>query len=287
MALTHHQDQDRLVCHYCGYTEAVPEHCPQCQSTAIKRYGVGTEKVEAEVRRLLPKARVARLDRDTAPHSGRALEILEDFAAGDLDILVGTQMITKGHHFPQVTLVGVIAADLSLFFPEYHAGERTFQLLSQVAGRAGRGAAKGTVLIQTYHPDHYVFQTVQVPGLRGLFERELESRRQLGYPPFTRLALVRLSGPKEEPVAREARRLAAGPGEPAAPGPGPALPGPDPGAGPGGTHPPQGPVPLADPDKELRPPPPGAPLQHLRQVWTPPPRSRLSLTLDIDPSTLF
>ena len=287
VALTHHQEQDRLVCHYCGYTEAVPTQCPHCQSSAIKRYGVGTEKVESEVSRLFPTARVARLDRDTAPNSGRALKVIEAFAAGELDFLVGTQMITKGHHFPQVTLVGVIAADLSLYFPEYHAGERTFQLLSQVAGRAGRGAAKGTVLIQTYQPDHYVFQTVQSQDYDSFFQREMESRRQLGYPPFTRLALVRLSGPLDEPVAREARRLTA------------ALEN------------------LRTADADLRsrvrvlgPAPAGlarlqgrfrwqilikscgrAPLvhllQHLRRTWTPPPRSHLSLTLDIDPSTLF
>ena len=287
VALTHHQEQDRLVCHYCGYTEAVPTRCPHCQSNAIKRYGVGTEKVESEVSRLFPAARVARLDRDTAPNSGRALKVLDAFAAGDLDFLVGTQMITKGHHFPQVTLVGVIAADLSLYFPEYHAGERTFQLLSQVAGRAGRGAAKGTVLIQTYQPDHYVFQTVQSQDYDSFFQRELESRRQLGYPPFARLALVRLSGPVEESVAREARRLTA------------AL------------------EKLRTGDHNLRsrvrvlgPAPAGlarlqgrfrwqilikscgrAPLvhllEHLRRTWTPPPRSNLSLTLDIDPSSLF
>ena len=281
VALTLHQDQDRLVCHYCGYTEAVPEQCPQCQSSAIKRYGVGTEKVASEVSRLFPTARVARLDRDTAPNSGRALKVLTAFAAGDLDFLVGTQMITKGHHFPQVTLVGVIAADLSLFFPEYHAGERTFQLLSQVAGRAGRGAAKGTVLIQTYQPDHYVFKTVQSQDYDNFFKQELETRRQLGYPPFTRLVLVRLSGPIEAPVAREARRLAAILEK------------------------------LRTGDADLRsrvrilgPAPAGltrlqgrfrwqiliksygrAPLvhllQHLRRVWTPPPRSRLSLTLDL------
>ncbi len=287
VALTHHQDRDILVCHYCGYTEAVPERCPDCQSTAIKRYGVGTEKVETEVKRLLPGARVARLDRDTAPNSGRALKVLKEFAAGELDFLVGTQMITKGHHFPQVTLVGVIAADLSLYFPEYHAGERTFQLLSQVAGRAGRGAAKGTVLIQTYQPEHYVFQTVQAQDYDGFFQRELEARRQLGYPPYTRLALVRLSGPVAETVAREARRLAA------------ALEN------------------LRSRDHELRsrvrilgPAPAGLTrlqgrfrwqiliksygrpalvhlLQHLRRVWTPAPRSHLSLTLDIDPVSLF
>ncbi len=287
VALTHHQDQDRLVCHYCGYTEAVPEHCPHCQSSAIKRYGVGTEKVESEVKRLFPTARVARLDRDTAPHSGRALTVLNAFAAGEVDFLVGTQMITKGHHFPQVTLVGVIAADLSLFFPEYHAGERTFQLLSQVAGRAGRGAAKGTVLIQTYQPDHYVFQTVQSQDYDSFFQQEMEIRRQLGYPPFTRLALVRLNGPRDEAVAREAKRLAA------------ALEN----------------LRTRDPDLRSRvrilgPAPAGltrlqgryrwqiliksygrAPLlrltQHLRQAWTPPPRAHLSLSLDIDPSSLF
>ncbi len=287
VALTHHQDRDLLVCHYCGYTEAMPERCPDCQSTAIKRYGVGTEKVETEVKRLLPGARVARLDRDTAPNSGRALKVLKEFAAGELDFLVGTQMITKGHHFPQVTLVGVIAADLSLYFPEYHAGERTFQLLSQVAGRAGRGAAKGTVLIQTYQPEHYVFQTVQAQDYDSFFQRELETRRQLGYPPFTRLALVRLSGPVAETVAREARRLAA------------ALEN------------------LRSRDHELRsrvrilgPAPAGLTrlqgrfrwqiliksygrpalvhlLQHLRRVWTPAPRSHLSLSLDIDPVSLF
>ena len=137
VALTHHQDQDRLVCHYCGYTEAVPERCPQCQSSAIKRYGVGTEKVESEVRRLFPTARVARLDRDTAPNSGRALKVLQAFAAGDLDFLVGTQMITKGHHFPQVTLVGVIAADTQPLLPGVSC--RGAHLPTPVpGGRAGR-----------------------------------------------------------------------------------------------------------------------------------------------------
>jgi primosomal protein N' (replication factor Y) (superfamily II helicase) len=208
VALTHHRREDRLICHYCGYSTPVPEVCPHCQSTAIKRYGVGTEKVEAEVRKLWPDARVARLDRDTAPHSGRALKVLESFAAGDLDILVGTQMITKGHHFPRVTLVGVIAADLSLFFPEYHSGERTFQLLAQVTGRAGRGETKGQALIQTYHPEHYVFQAVQAQDYQGFAGRELESRRQWAYPPFTRLALLRLSGADEAIVTREAHRLA-------------------------------------------------------------------------------
>ncbi|RJR45971.1 MAG: primosomal protein N', partial [Deltaproteobacteria bacterium] len=185
VALTYHQSRGVLTCHYCGYEERVPERCPQCQSTAVKRYGLGTERVEAEIQKIFPEARLARLDRDTAPHSGRALKVLEDFAAGKFDILVGTQMISKGHHFPGVTLVGVINADQHLFFPEYHAGERAFQLLSQVAGRAGRGEAPGKVLIQTFHPDHYVFQAVRSQDYQGFVRQELQTRRESGYPPFT------------------------------------------------------------------------------------------------------
>jgi primosomal protein N' (replication factor Y) len=287
VALTHHQSQGRLICHYCGYGEQVPERCPSCQATAIKRYGVGTERVEAEVRRLLPEARVARLDRDTAPHSGRALGVLNSFAGGELDILVGTQMITKGHHFPRVTLVGVIAADLSLFFPEYHAGERTFQLLSQVAGRAGRGEAPGRVLIQTYHPEHYVFKAVQSQDYQGFYERELEDRRQLGYPPFTRLALVRVSGAKEEAVAREANRLAGTLKNAISKerelgawvrvlGPAPA-----------GLTRLQGRFRWQLLLKSYGRGPLEVTLRLLRQVWTPPPRSHVDLTLDIDPVSLF
>ncbi len=287
VAMTHHLSREELVCHYCGHRLAMPETCPRCQSAAIKRYGVGTERVEGEVRRLFPEARVARLDRDTAPRSGQALPVLADFAAGNLDVLVGTQMITKGHHFPRVTLVGAVAADLSLFFPEYHAGERTFQLLSQVAGRAGRGEAKGRVLIQSYHPEHYVFQAVQAQDYEGFYHRELEVRRQLGYPPFTRLALVRVSGPYEEKVAREAQRLAA------------AL-----------RSAVLGEKDLSTRVRVLGPAPAGLaklqgrfrwqillksygrrPLEQilvkLRQTWSPPPKSRLDLTLDIDPSNLW
>lgn len=287
VALTHHQATARLVCHYCGYGQEVPERCPQCTSVAVKHYGLGTERVEAEVKRLLPGARVARLDRDTAPHSGRAVEVFTGFAAGELDILVGTQMITKGHHFPRVTLVGAVEADLSLFFPEYHAGERTFQLLAQVAGRAGRGEARGRVLIQTRRPEHYVFQAVRTLDYAGFYEQELEARRQSGYPPFTRLALVRLSGLSEEAVAREAKRVAA------------AL---------------QDAVSqdkdLATRVRVLGPAPPGLArlksryrwqillksygrgplaqtLKHLHRLWPPPRGTRLDLSVDIDPSSLF
>jgi primosomal protein N' (replication factor Y) len=287
VALTQHRAQDLLTCHYCGYRQPLPAECPRCQSPAIKRYGVGTERVEAEVRQLFPQARVARLDRDTAPHTGRALTVLEDFARGRLDLLVGTQMITKGHHFPQVTLVGVIAADLSLFFPEYHAGERTFQLLSQVAGRAGRGETPGRVLIQTYHPEHYVFQMVQAQDYRGFYECELKARRQLGYPPFTRLALVRLSGAKEDTVAREAHRLAAALKQTVSRqaglrdrvrvlGPAPA-----------GLARLKGRWRWQLLLKSYGRPPLAETLAHLRNLWTPPRRTRLDFTIDIDAVSLF
>jgi len=287
VALTYHQTRDLLTCHYCGYAEPLPERCPQCQSTAIKRYGLGTERVEAEIRKLFPQARVARLDRDTAPHSGRALQVLEEFAQGRHDILVGTQMITKGHHFPRVTLVGVIAGDQHLFFPEYHAGERTYQLLSQVAGRSGRGESPGKVLIQTYHPDHYVFQAVKSQDYQGFVEQELEARRQSGYPPFTRLALARFSGTPEDAVARAATNLTAALKKALAREKnlaplirvlGPAPPG------------------LARLQGRFRwqlllksygRPPLVQVLKLLRQLWTPPPKSQIDLTLDIDPMSLY
>jgi len=287
VALTHHHRRNLLLCHYCGFEMPLPERCPSCQSTAIKRHGVGTERLESEVHRLWPGVRVGRLDRDTAPTSGHALAVLEDFAQGKLDILVGTQMITKGHHFPGVTLVGVIAADQGLFFPEYHAGERTFQLLAQVAGRAGRGGAPGTVLIQTYQPEHYVFQTVQRQDYQEFFAREVEARRDLGYPPFTRLALVRLSGTPEEAVAREAakmadslrRRLGREP-ELAARlrlmGPAPA-----------GLVKLKGRFRWQMLLKSCGRPPLVEVFQHLRQTWSPPSRGKIDLTLDIDPGQVF
>ncbi|MGA9821569.1 MAG: primosomal protein N', partial [Desulfobaccales bacterium] len=288
VAMTRHQaGENRLICHYCGFSQEVPESCPQCQSTAIKQYGVGTEKVESELLRLLPGARVARLDRDTAPHSGRALAVLESFAAGDLDLLVGTQMIAKGHHFPGVSLVGVVAADLSLFFPEYHAGEHTFQLLSQVAGRAGRGETPGKVLVQTFHPEHYLFQMVQSQDWIGFYEREIEMRRRLGYPPFTRLALARLDGPVEAAVAREARRLTAAlkreverDGELRSRvqvlGPAPA-----------GLARLQGRYRWQLLLKSYGRPALATALGHLRRLFSPLPRTRLNLTLDIDPNNLY
>ncbi len=287
VALTHHRRRNLLICHYCGFEKPLPDRCPECQSAAIKRHGIGTEKVEAEVKSLFPEARVARLDRDAAPHSGRGLKILEEFAAGNLDILVGTQMITKGHHFPQVTLVGAIAADQSLFFPEYHAGERTFQLLSQVAGRAGRGEAKGRVLIQTYHPEHYVFDTIKRQDYEAFFAAEIAARRELGYPPFTRLALVRFSGPDEAGVARQAQRLADSLKR--------AIHREDElaryvrvlGPAPAGLAKLKGRFRWQLLIKSYGRPALLAALGQVRRLWSPPPKAKIDLTLDIDPANLF
>lgn len=208
VTLTMHRQAGKLRCHYCGYQEDIPELCPQCQSAALKYHGLGTERLEKEVQALFPQARVARLDRDTATTSRKARAILEDLRQHRLDILIGTQMITKGHDFPQVTLVGVVLADLSLYFPEYHAGERTFQLLTQVAGRAGRGDTPGQVLIQTFHPDHPALQATLHHDYETFYRTELAARRQLGYPPFTRLALLTLQSKKAEKVAAAASALA-------------------------------------------------------------------------------
>jgi primosomal protein N' (replication factor Y) (superfamily II helicase) len=204
VTLTLHRQEERLRCHYCGYQEPVPAVCPECQSAALKHYGLGTERLEKEVQVLFPQARVGRLDRDTASRSGQALAILGELKEQRLDILIGTQMITKGHDFPQVTLVGVVAADLSLFFPEYHAGERTFQLLTQVAGRAGRGDIPGQVFIQTFHPEHVALTATQNHDYQAFFEAELRTREILGYPPFTRLALLTVQGKTPEHVERAA-----------------------------------------------------------------------------------
>ena len=204
VTLTLHRQEERLRCHYCGYQEPIPALCPNCQSAALKQYGLGTERLEKEVKVLFPQARVGRLDRDTASRRGKSTEILNDVREQRLDILIGTQMITKGHDFPQVTLVGVVAADLSLFFPEYHAGERTFQLLSQVAGRAGRGDSPGQVFIQTFHPEHFALTSTQDHDYESFYQAELHSRQLLGYPPFTRLALLTVQGKDAKRVEQAA-----------------------------------------------------------------------------------
>jgi primosomal protein N' (replication factor Y) len=173
----------------------------------LKAYGFGTEKLEHELEELFPDARITRMDTDITRRKGQAFKILKKFGDHEIDILVGTQMITKGYDFPMVTLVGVIAADLSLGFPDFRAGERTFQILSQVAGRAGRGSQRGKVIIQTFNPDHYAISTATAHDYQLFFEKEKELREQLGYPPFSRLTCLRLDGNNKEKTAEAAHDL--------------------------------------------------------------------------------
>jgi primosomal protein N' (replication factor Y) len=190
ISMTHHKFRNRLECHYCGSVQSIPKKCPKCDSQYVYFFGEGSEQLEERLRKEFPKARVARLDRDTARTKRQFQETLGAFADGALDILVGTQMLAKGHDFHRVTLVGVVSADGSLNMPDFRAAERSFQLLTQVAGRAGRGDLPGRVLIQTYYPEHYAIQDAVKQDYAAFFERELEYRRVMSYPPFTSLANV-------------------------------------------------------------------------------------------------
>jgi primosomal protein N' (replication factor Y) (superfamily II helicase) len=206
VALTFHLQPEALQCHYCGATRAVPRACPAC-SGALLRLGTGTERVEAEVAERCPTARVARLDRDAVGSGERLTERLASFAKGELDVLVGTQMVAKGHDFPGVTLVCVVSADTGLLLPDFRAAERTFQLLTQVAGRAGRGQDVGRVLVQTYNPEAEPVARAATHDFTGFAARELEWRRALAYPPFSRLAAIRLEGADAGRTAASARTL--------------------------------------------------------------------------------
>jgi primosomal protein N' (replication factor Y) len=206
VSLTYHQHADRLRCHYCNRIELVPEACPKCKAPAIERKGLGTERVAAALSAAFPNARVARLDRDTA--SGPKIEtILGRVARREVDILVGTQMVTKGHDFPGVTLVGVLCADTGLDLPDFRAAERTFQLLAQVAGRAGRGDRLGKVLIQTYRPTEPAVVAAAAHDYQQFFTAEYEARKELGYPPHGKLIAVRIDGKDPHAVAGAAQQI--------------------------------------------------------------------------------
>src|ERR1700756_3212764 len=190
ISMTHHKDRNRLECHYCGSVQPIPKKCPKCDSKYVYFFGEGSEQLEERLRKEFPKARIARLDRDTARTKRQYQETLGAFADGALDFLVGTQMLAKGHDFHRVTLVGVISADSSLTMPTFRAAERTFQLLTQVAGRAGRGELPGRVLIQTLYPEHYAIQDAIKQDYTAFYERELHYRQIMAYPPFTSLANI-------------------------------------------------------------------------------------------------
>ncbi len=202
LTLTYHAREGRLLCHTCGYHMPMPVRCPSCLQEGIKALGMGTEKVEKELAGLFPKASIDRMDGDTVARKGAHFKILKKFEDQTTNILIGTQMITKGHDFPQVTLIGVLCADLSLNWPDFRAGERTFQLLAQVAGRAGRGVHPGQVYLQTFNPDHYIFKYVGQHDYLGFYNQEIRFRRSLKYPPFSRLINCLFQGNQEAEVIK-------------------------------------------------------------------------------------
>jgi primosomal protein N' (replication factor Y) (superfamily II helicase) len=209
ISLTYHKQRSRLECHYCGFSRRVPEVCPKCNSEHVYFFGAGAEQLEEKLREKFPGAKVARLDRDSVRTKHAYQQVLGDFATGKIDILVGTQMVAKGHDFQRVTLVGVISADSQLSLPDFRAAERTFQLLTQVAGRAGRGDLPGEVLVETYYPEHYAIQLAARQDYLAFFEKEVQFRRLLHYPPFTALASILVRDTKIENAIRWSRQLSA------------------------------------------------------------------------------
>lgn len=209
ISLTYHRTEQKLCCHICNHIEKVPAVCPKesCRNPAIRYAGTGTQRVEEVLAKLFPQARVKRMDADTMRRKDDYRRVLGDFRAGKIDILLGTQMIAKGLHFPNVTLVGIIHADLALHQPDFRAGERTFQLLTQVAGRAGRGDVEGEVFVQAFTPFHPAIQYARRHDFNGFYAQELEFRGQLKYPPFSRVALLTLRGRNEEKVKFSADHL--------------------------------------------------------------------------------
>ena len=209
VTLTYHRAEQKLACHICGHAEKVPPVCPEpkCKNPAIRFAGTGTQKVEAVLAKLFPKARVSRMDADTMKRKDDYRRTLGDFRAGKIDILLGTQMIAKGLHFPNVTLVGIIYADMALHQPDFRAGERTFQLLTQVSGRAGRGDVEGEVFVQAFTPFHPAIQYARRHDFTGFYEQEMEFRTPLKYPPVSRVALLTLKGRNEDKVAFSADHL--------------------------------------------------------------------------------
>ncbi len=207
VTLTYHRRDRRLLCHYCGYAEKIPSVCPKCESEHIHFMGSGSERVEDELHGEFPEAKIARLDRDTVAGKRQFEDILQNFRERNFDILVGTQMIAKGHDIPNVTLVGVVSADVGIGMPDFRAAERTFQILTQVAGRAGRGDLPGMVYLQTINPDHYAIRFAAQQDYAGFFEKELQFRRFMRYPPFAAMANVLIRAAKQEDALRMSSEL--------------------------------------------------------------------------------
>ncbi|MCX5715751.1 MAG: primosomal protein N' [Candidatus Omnitrophica bacterium] len=206
--LVYHADLGKLTCHYCNKKVDVPKICPSCESAYMKFFGLGTQKVESELHRIFPQARIARMDTDATSRRGSHETILDDFRDGKTDILIGTQMIAKGLDYPQVTLVGVVMADTSLNVPDFRASERTFDLLTQVAGRAGRGDEPSGVIVQTYAPKHYAILSASMHDYEGFYGREIKTRRLLGFPPYYRLTKFTFRAAKSDKARQAAEDLA-------------------------------------------------------------------------------
>lgn len=207
ISLTLHKAGGKLLCHYCGFTVPGKNMCSKCQSASMAPVGMGTERLEQEMSEILPGARIARLDRDTCLKRNDYIKVLRAVHDGEIDILLGTQMITKGHHFPNVTLVGIVLADTGLGLPDFRAGERTYQLISQVTGRAGRGEKPGRVIVQTLQPEHHSIMMAQSHDYTGMYAREMELRKSLGYPPFSRIINIKIEGKEERNVRNTASSL--------------------------------------------------------------------------------
>ncbi len=208
VTLTYHLTRRQLRCHYCGFTKTPPNVCPQCKGIDLQLRGIGTQRVEEELKKLFPEASLVRMDLDTTVRKGSHETILRKFAEGDFDILLGTQMVAKGLDFSRVTLVGVVSADTQMLLPDFRSAERTFQLLTQVAGRAGRsGALSGEVIIQTSQPQHYSLKHVLAHDFKEFYREELQYRQELDYPPYSRIALIEARGERENEVMRHAERF--------------------------------------------------------------------------------
>jgi primosomal protein N' (replication factor Y) len=196
-----------MVCHFCGTRRPMPGQCPECGNEHLTRQGYGTQRVEEELSALMPGTRILRMDTDTTSAKGSYDQMLASFRSGESDVLLGTQMVTKGHDFPRVTLVGVLMADSSLYLDDYRAGERTFSMLTQVIGRAGRQDARGRAIIQTNNPDHDIIRLACAQDYEGFFNREIRLRRMLVFPPFCDIALLTLSGKDEKELFLAANKL--------------------------------------------------------------------------------
>ena len=207
ITMTYHLKQNKLKCHYCGYEEDPVTTCPECKSTNIRYFGTGTQKLEEEVKKLFSNATTIRMDVDTVTKKNSHEQILNKFRDENIDILIGTQMVVKGHHFPNVTLVGVIAADSSLNIDDYRANERTFQILTQVAGRAGRDKLPGKVIIQTYNPDDFSIQCSKKQDYDMFYETEIALRKQLKYPPFCDIIVIGFNSTSEKEIIKTSDKI--------------------------------------------------------------------------------